>query len=453
VAKPPRGMNLGGLNTSQPKRAARWLGLDPSVRVTKARFRGIDSEYWSRWCSSGFGYEVYRDWLDSVMRQISAELATIWKGKSDVTDRWFQNTCGPAVEKALSALVKQRIAQARDVESKRLERAPSSNPILDEIRTGGDNLSPAAQRAIALSGVSPTAVALRPVGPGEPVAPEGALRGPVTNDAKSDDGRPESAVLPARVVAPAGSVPDSAPVLNFHEVLTQTSQEVARAVEGADLSQLSVMAQEAARAFEGTDLNPELVRAVTETATVKLDPELLKSLEAATVGFESTRNALAGLDWSAVAAALEANQADMDRMDRALGVAVPLTPRNRDEEVELLHRFSTDQKGLGLTEEQFSELQTASQWLEHFHVWERSRLNATRAKGRGGRPPKDQTRDIHEAWLQMGKPEITWTVSDRIAKLLFPIELKTAPLGSPQRKNLRERIRQAVKRVERRAAT
>jgi len=255
VAKPPRDMNLGGLNTSQPKRAARWLGLDPSVRVAKARFRGIDSEYWSRWCSSGFGYEVYRDWLDSVMRQISAELATIWKGKSDVTDRWFQCTCGPAVEKALSALVKQRIAQARDVESKRLERAPSSNPILDEIRTSGDNLSPAAQRAIALSGVSPTAVAPRPLGPGESVAPEGAPRGPVTTDAKSDDGRPESAVLPARVVAPAGSVPDSAPVLSFHEVLNQTSHEVARALEGADLSQLSVMAQEAARAFEGADLS------------------------------------------------------------------------------------------------------------------------------------------------------------------------------------------------------
>ncbi len=41
-----------------------------------------------------------------------------------MTDRWFQNTCAPAIEKALAALVKQRIAQARDVESKRLEHAP-----------------------------------------------------------------------------------------------------------------------------------------------------------------------------------------------------------------------------------------------------------------------------------------------------------------------------------------
>jgi hypothetical protein len=101
---------------------ARWLAVTPSVGAAEARFRGIDSEYWLLWCSSGFGYEVYRDWLDSITRQISGELASIWKGRSDVTDRWFQGACGPAIEKALTALTKQRIAQAREVEMGRLDR-------------------------------------------------------------------------------------------------------------------------------------------------------------------------------------------------------------------------------------------------------------------------------------------------------------------------------------------
>jgi DNA-binding transcriptional regulator YiaG len=126
VAKPPRGMNLGGLNTSRPKQAACWLGLDPSIRAAEGRFRGIDSEYWSHWCSSGTGYETYAGWLDILKREISAEIESIWKGRTIVTDRWFQGTCAPAIEKALAALAKQRVAQARDFETRRLERAPST---------------------------------------------------------------------------------------------------------------------------------------------------------------------------------------------------------------------------------------------------------------------------------------------------------------------------------------
>lgn len=106
----------------RPHFTARNVGLTQSVTAAEARFRGLDREYWSNWCSSRFGYEVYRDWLDTITRQVSVELAKIWKGRSDVTDRWFDTTCAPAMEKALAALVKQRIAQARDVETKRLER-------------------------------------------------------------------------------------------------------------------------------------------------------------------------------------------------------------------------------------------------------------------------------------------------------------------------------------------
>jgi len=99
AAKPPR-----GVNPLRHKTAANELGLGPSVRAAEGRFRSLDSEYWLRWCSSGFRYEVYADWLASVTRQISAELASIWNGRSDSTDRWYERVCRPAVEKALATL-------------------------------------------------------------------------------------------------------------------------------------------------------------------------------------------------------------------------------------------------------------------------------------------------------------------------------------------------------------
>jgi hypothetical protein len=117
VAKPPR-----GVNPSRPKQAAYALGLGPSVRAAEARFLGTDREYWLHWGFSGADYETYAAWLDSLKRDILAEQALLWKGRSTVTDRWFARTCGPAIEKALSVLIKGRVAQAREVEMGRLDR-------------------------------------------------------------------------------------------------------------------------------------------------------------------------------------------------------------------------------------------------------------------------------------------------------------------------------------------
>ncbi len=86
LAERPRGMNLGGFHNAQPRQAATWLGLDSSVSAARARFAELDWEYWSLWCSGCFGYEVYRDWLDSIKRQVSNDLASIWKGRSGASD-------------------------------------------------------------------------------------------------------------------------------------------------------------------------------------------------------------------------------------------------------------------------------------------------------------------------------------------------------------------------------
>jgi hypothetical protein len=138
-------------NWARAKQAAGNFGLDPSVRVAEVRFREIDHEYWTKWCSRGMTYEIYAGWLEIIRREVCAEVESIWKGRSNLTDCWFQTTCAPAIGKALARLVKLRIAQARDVEVQRLERAPSranlatGTPPPEATLQGGDNLGPATQ--------------------------------------------------------------------------------------------------------------------------------------------------------------------------------------------------------------------------------------------------------------------------------------------------------------------
>jgi hypothetical protein len=187
--------------------------------------------------------------------------------------------------------------------------------------------------------------------------------------------------------------------------------------------------------------------------STELSAEIVKSLQGATVSLNSIRSALAPTEWAALAAVLEAEAARIAKVDEAMESAIPLTPRNSDEMIELLIRFSTDPKGLGLTAEQFGGLESGSQWLEHYHAWERTRRSAIRAKGQGGRPPKDQTREIHAEWVRIGKPKRTAAICDRIARSFFASELKGIHRGSPEHRRVRERVRKAIERIERRSAT
>jgi hypothetical protein len=127
--------------------AARWLGVTPSVTAAEAAFRRLGPGM-GAWCASGEGYETYAASLDSVKRDIVAELESIWKGRSAATDRWFQQTCAPAIQKALAEIAKPWIAQARDFEVQRLERSPgtrlatATNPILEAVIVDKDHFGP-----------------------------------------------------------------------------------------------------------------------------------------------------------------------------------------------------------------------------------------------------------------------------------------------------------------------
>lgn len=75
------------------------------------------------------------------------------------------------------------------------------------------------------------------------------------------------------------------------------------------------------------------------------------------------------------------------------------------------------------------------------------------APGKPGRPASTTTEDIHIEWVERGKPPITAKVCDSIASRFFRDELEGVAPGSPEHRKIRERVRQAIQRHERRVAT
>jgi hypothetical protein len=72
---------------------------------------------------------------------------------------------------------------------------------------------------------------------------------------------------------------------------------------------------------------------------------------------------------------------------------------------------------------------------------------------KGGRPQEEQTARIHAEWIKIGKPQRKAPALDRIADTLFADELKGILRASPQHRRVRERVRQALLRCEKRSAT
>ena len=102
-------------------------GIAASLAVAEPRFRQLCEEYWRLWLFSGDGYEGFVAWLVILKRQVSAEVASVWKGGSKSVDDWYERGGGPAVEKALTALAKEEERQARSEELKRLQRGATPN--------------------------------------------------------------------------------------------------------------------------------------------------------------------------------------------------------------------------------------------------------------------------------------------------------------------------------------
>jgi hypothetical protein len=74
-------------------------------------------------------------------------------------------------------------------------------------------------------------------------------------------------------------------------------------------------------------------------------------------------------------------------------------------------------------------------------------------KGNVGRPVEARTHQLHHAWVEKGRPKVTARVCDDLIQKCFPIEWAKVTRGSKKHKNLRDRIRGAVRRAERKLAT
>ena len=72
---------------------------------------------------------------------------------------------------------------------------------------------------------------------------------------------------------------------------------------------------------------------------------------------------------------------------------------------------------------------------------------------RGGRPVASKTNEIFDAWIAMGSPALDASVCAELAKTAYPDQWKTVRRGTPAHKALRDRVRGAVQRAERRHAT
>jgi hypothetical protein len=98
-----------------------------------------------------------------------------------------------------------------------------------------------------------------------------------------------------------------------------------------------------------------------------------------------------------------------------------------------------------LTEDKISSRRSPKEFVDA------SRLRPPR---KGGRLLKSQTQSAHAGWIEMGRPEpITGKICDAISKTVYPAEFEKIRLSSKQHKRLRDRVRAAILRHEKRPAT
>jgi len=99
------------------------------VAAAEGRLSDLASGDWGPWTSSGAGYETHAKQLELLKKEVLAALASIWKGRSDATYRWYESTCRPAVETALTKFVRQQIAKARSEELRRCGADSPQSPV------------------------------------------------------------------------------------------------------------------------------------------------------------------------------------------------------------------------------------------------------------------------------------------------------------------------------------
>jgi hypothetical protein len=97
-----------------------------SVQLADAWFQAHISEYWPlfRSISADLRKEEYERWLAILKEQAIYQIASLCKGRSELTDQWFEGVCRPAVTKALDTIAERAIGVLIGLRLKRAVAAP-----------------------------------------------------------------------------------------------------------------------------------------------------------------------------------------------------------------------------------------------------------------------------------------------------------------------------------------
>lgn len=186
--------------------------------------------------------------------------------------------------------------------------------------------------------------------------------------------------------------------------------------------------------------------------SIDLDPELLKAVEEIARNLETAWSAAGrafeGLDANSFAECMQTLLAEKAAMDAALDNAFPITI-GADRRFDILREFSTDQRGLGLSDGEFMEVLNRGEWLARYRDWERSWVSRllARQKGRPGRPTKGTTERIYKTWVGMDRPSV---YKNELAQKFFGSEFTKA--DAKERRRLRDMCRNGVERVRKKHA-
>lgn len=133
------------------RNARQKCGITSSVGFAEARFKGFWAVYESLWLVSASEADSCVAQLVAINERVLSETREIWEAASVSGGGWFDSVCDQPVRQVLERLEKESVIRAKRTELQRLDsdrlkrRAPSGNPILDEIRAHAPNEAAMAQ--------------------------------------------------------------------------------------------------------------------------------------------------------------------------------------------------------------------------------------------------------------------------------------------------------------------
>lgn len=115
--------------------------------------------------------------------------------------------------------------------------------------------------------------------------------------------------------------------------------------------------------------------------------------------------------------------------------------QSREEKHDLLRKFSDDH--LGLSGFKLASVLRRDEWRQCFLSW--LVKQDLKVRGTRGAPKSAKAEMTRARWEEIGRPQLTAEVRDRLAEFSYPTEFARAKLYSRERKTLRDRVGKQVR--------